>query len=187
MKTISNITKITNEWKALAGKDSESSGKIYSLLPTPFFFGSSLSETEEAAWQLCSVLKEGKVMRFVADGLPLIYFRMKHCDKKDVRFTELRYLAEMLEDVSGYRGRYKGCLLLDLTDWIGHEDENYFEILMSYLADIKDEEIFTFFCVEEKMVSQNQEEEGIEEILRQELSHRHKKRLTLEEELDEED
>ena len=89
--------------------------------------------------------------------------------------------------MSGYRGRYKGCLLLDLTDWIGHEDENYFKILMSYLADIKDEEIFTFFCVEEKMVSQNQEEEGIEEILRQELSHRHKKRLMLEEELDEED
>ena len=63
---------------------------------------------------------------------------MGYCPASDIRYTEIRYLVEPLQQAAGYYGVYRGCLILEVTDWIHHETEKYFDVLLSYLADQKE-------------------------------------------------
>jgi len=51
------------------------------------------------------------------------------------QFHELKKLEETLFEAQGLQAEFKGVVLLDLGSWIGHEQEEYLEIMLAFLAD----------------------------------------------------
>ena len=115
--------------------------KIRCFLPNPFFVGESEWQTEMAANKLCELLHCNNVMQF-RDDTQLLYYRVSYNSEEMLCFREIKTLTQLLE--YHFRGKYKGVLVLDLTEWLEHSKEVYFGVLMNYLAEQR-EDIFVFF------------------------------------------
>ena len=69
------------------------------------------------------------------DGLsPCVYFKMPYVQPCD-SFHELRRLILRIHQHTGLRAHYKGLVAIEATEWIGHEREEYFTVLLKYLYD----------------------------------------------------
>lgn len=72
------------------------------------------------------------------DGLsPYVYFKLPYVQPCD-HFKELRRLILRIRDQTGLRAHYKGIVAIEVTEWIGHEREEYFTIFLKYLYDHRD-------------------------------------------------
>lgn len=105
-------------------------------IPSPFFLARNKQNL------VCTV--EALVKEMQKDNW--IYFQFHYCDPEDRDFSELGELHAVIEDAAGRAGIYKGCLCLELSKWLEHEKEEYFDVLMCYLHDRSDD-IFPFFYV----------------------------------------
>lgn len=137
------LVDMEEQWKCLIDRMKVDGKDPRELLPNPLFMGKSNLQIDYAAKRLADILYQKNVIEF--EGLvQVLPYKVGYCPSSDLKFTEIRKLAYGLQN--HYRGPFKGCLLLDITDWADYANEEYFEILMSYLVDIQ-KEVFTFFCV----------------------------------------
>lgn len=68
---------------------------------------------------------------------PCVYFKMPYIQPCDT-FKELRRLILRIRENTGLRANYKGIVAIEVTDWIGHEREEYFTVLLKFLYDHHD-------------------------------------------------
>lgn len=137
------LVEMEEQWKCLIDRMKADGKDPRELLPSLLFAGKSNLQMDHAAKRFADILYQKNVMEF--EGLvQILPYKIGYCPASDLKFTEIRKLAYELQN--HYRGVFKGCLLLDITDWADHAKEDYFEILMSYLVDIQ-KEVFTFFCM----------------------------------------
>ncbi len=54
------------------------------------------------------------------------------------KFEELKKLILCVNAVKGLRKEFCGVVMLDISEWLGHENDDYFSILLKFLYDKKD-------------------------------------------------
>lgn len=115
--------------------------KIRYFLPNPFFVGESEWQTEKAAERLCELLRVRDVVEFRQDT-QILYYKVGYSTEDMLCYREIRTLTQLLE--YHFRAKFKGCLVVDITEWLEHSKNIYFDVLMNYLAQQRDD-IFVFF------------------------------------------
>lgn len=75
----------------------------------------------------------------------LVFFRLRYTPPYE-RFTELRRLILEIRQATGIRSRFRGMLCIDTSEYKGHEDEEYFTILLKYLYDNAQDDAIIFVC-----------------------------------------
>lgn len=117
--------------------------------------GGASHVADEVACRVVDNLYQAKLIPFQGNS-PGIFFKMNYSPGTDRQFTSIQYLVEALMLEAGYKGQYRGCLVLDITEWLGHEKEYYFDVLLSYLSDLSDD-VYTIF-----QISRNRDKETME-------------------------
>lgn len=68
---------------------------------------------------------------------PCVYFKMPYIPPCDT-FNELRKLILRIRENTGLRAEFRGVVAIEVTQWVGHEQEEYFTVLLKYLYDHRD-------------------------------------------------
>lgn len=68
---------------------------------------------------------------------PCVYFKLPYIPPFE-RFEELQRLILCVRESTGLRAYYKGIVAIEATEWIGHEREEYFTVILKYLYDHRD-------------------------------------------------
>ena len=97
------------------------------------FLITGMEENERFAKELAQAQMKVTPERF--DGVfPIVYQKMLYTAPFE-KFHGLRQLASQIRDATGLRACYRGIVGLDLTDWFGHEQEEYLKITFKFLHD----------------------------------------------------
>lgn len=72
-----------------------------------------------------------------AGKTPLVYFKFSYVPPCEP-FKELRRLILQVHDNTGLRANFKGIVAIEATEWIGHEREEYFSVVLKFLYDHSD-------------------------------------------------
>ena len=131
-------------WECFMNSVQYNKEKIRYFLPNPFLVGESEWQKEKAAELLCNLLRAYEVIKFRQDT-QLLYYKVGYSAEEALCFKEIRTLSQLLE--YHFRGKFKGCLVVDITEWLEHSKHIYFDVLMDYLAQQRDD-IFVFFSAQ---------------------------------------
>lgn len=74
-----------------------------------------------------------------------LFFSASYTRQDDSCFPAVQELYQLVMDAAGYYGSYRGILLIDVSEWAGHYQEKYFDIFLSYLADLRQDGLAPFF------------------------------------------
>lgn len=75
----------------------------------------------------------------------LVFFRLRYTPPYE-RFTELKRLILQIRQATGIRSRFRGIIFMDASEYRGHEEEEYFSILLKYLYDNTRDDSLVFVC-----------------------------------------
>jgi len=138
---------VIRNWELLSDRLGGNKARVKSFLTAPLLIGSQDFQTSEAVRRLGGFLY-GHRLYDRMEEMPFLFHKIDYCQKSaDVRFEPMRFFAWTLENASRYHGFFKGCLVLDITAWAEHTKEEYFDVLLCYLSDIRDD-IFTIFYMD---------------------------------------
>ena len=94
---------------------------------------------------LSEYLASTKLMPFYGN-VKALEFSMDYCSNNQ-DFTELRRLFKELDAATGFRGRDKGLLSIELYQWIDQFDSKHFHQLMAFLSS-RDNDLCILFILE---------------------------------------
>lgn len=66
-----------------------------------------------------------------------VYFKFPYVPPCD-SFNGLRSLILRVQENTGLRANFKGIVAIEATEWLGHEKEDYFTVLLKFLYDHRD-------------------------------------------------
>lgn len=66
--------------------------------------------------------------------VPQVFYRMRYVPPYE-SFQEIRKLILQIRNATGIRSRFHGIIALDVSEYKGHEGEEFFTILLKYLYD----------------------------------------------------
>lgn len=92
-----------------------------------------IAEAEELIHRLAAEDRQANP-DFFAGLTPSVYFRMPYIPPCN-SFHELRHLILRVRDHTGLRADFRGIVAIEATQWLGHEQEEYFTVLLKYLYD----------------------------------------------------
>ncbi|MDO5415491.1 MAG: hypothetical protein Q4F78_08515 [Bacillota bacterium] len=69
---------------------------------------------------------------------PYFFFELRYFTPFDKSFKELKRLQGIAANNAGRRDEYRGYVVIDLNNYLTHENEHYFDISMYFLADMSD-------------------------------------------------
>lgn len=90
-------------------------------------------ESEALIRQLADDMARQHPQRFAGKS-PCVYFRLRYAAPYEP-FEELRQLILRVRDATGLRAHYRGIVALEASEWLGHEQEEYFTVVLKYLYD----------------------------------------------------
>lgn len=110
------------------------------FFPQNFFISSNNGESlENPIERICSEAYRISPGSFNGERL---YFKfiLRYCPPYEQdRFQELKRLQEIARNNVRFKYEYKGYVAIDITEWIGHLDEELFErVTMAFLCDMSD-------------------------------------------------
>lgn len=92
-----------------------------------------LAESEALIQQLAQDARAAHPEAF-AGKAPCVYFKMPYVPPYET-FRELRRLILRIRENTGLRAHFRGIVAIEVTEWLGHESEEYFTVLLKYLYD----------------------------------------------------
>lgn len=92
-----------------------------------------LAEAEALIKTLAEAEQQRNPQNF-AGKAPCVYCKLPYVPPCDP-FKELRRLILRIRENTGLRANYRGVVAIDVSEWIGHEREEYFTVLLKYLYD----------------------------------------------------
>ena len=72
-----------------------------------------------------------------AGNVPCVYYKLHYISPCE-NFHELRRLILRVQEHTGLRAKFHGIVALEVSEWLGHEKEEYFTSLLKYLFDHSD-------------------------------------------------
>lgn len=120
-------------------------------MPVPVISEGSLADAEKMAGELASYLYKEKIMgKTNAGHVDYLFCPAPYTPRNDRNFYLIQDLYDLIRSAGGYYGPYRGVLLVDVTEWTGHFREKYFDIFLSYLADLRMDGNVPFFYVDSR-------------------------------------
>ena len=92
-----------------------------------------LTESEAMILRLAREAQETHPKDF-AGKTPCVYYKIPYVPPYET-FRELRRLILRIRENTGLRDHFRGVVAIEVTDWLGHEGEEYFTVLLKYLYD----------------------------------------------------
>lgn len=92
-----------------------------------------LREPEALLLQLAEEERRQTPNRF-AGKKPGVFFRWHYVPPYE-KFPALRQLLLRVKEATGLRAEFRGVVAIDATEWLGHEREEYFTVILKYLYD----------------------------------------------------
>lgn len=92
-----------------------------------------LTESESMIRTVAEEARERNPQAF-AGKQACVYYKMPYiapCDS----FHELRRLILRIRESTGLRANFQGVVAVEVTEWVGHENEEYFSVFLKYLYD----------------------------------------------------
>ncbi|MDY5001845.1 MAG: hypothetical protein SO122_05230 [Eubacteriales bacterium] len=84
---------------------------------------------------------------------PVFRFCFRYYAPYEKAFNELRRIRFEARNHTRFKEEYNGYIAVDVSEWIGHEEEFYFDIFLKFLSDQKDHWRYIFYtedtCVRE--------------------------------------
>ena len=128
------LKELLGKWEILSANLEKEPVKAPILLPDLFVISESSHMTSRFVEALSSYLFEKKnLMEFYGD-VRYFEFMMDYC-KPEAQFSEFGRLMDEVKNCAGFRNVFKGLVHIDLTAWVGHQDEAHFINLLDYLAE----------------------------------------------------
>lgn len=75
----------------------------------------------------------------------MVFFRIRYTPPYE-KFTELKRLILQIRQATGIRSRFRGMVCIDASEYRGHEEEEYFTVLLKYLYDNSGNDAVVFVC-----------------------------------------
>ena len=66
-------------------------------------------------------------------------FELRYIPPFDKAFTELKRIQGTAAEKAGRRDEYRGYIIFDLNQYLSHEEEPYFTIILQFLIDMNDD------------------------------------------------
>lgn len=92
-----------------------------------------LWEAEGLICRLAAEEKERLPQKFMGEA-PCVYFKMPYVQPYET-FKELRSLILRVRENTGLRAEFRGVVAVEVTQWLGHETEEYFMAVLKYMFD----------------------------------------------------
>ncbi len=92
-----------------------------------------LCETEQLLKLRAEQARQAEPERF-AGKAPCVFFKFPYIPACE-QFRELRRLILEIQSHTGLRACFRGIVALEASEWIGHEQEEYFTVVLKYLYD----------------------------------------------------
>ena len=92
-----------------------------------------LREPESLILRLAESARAQNPARF-AGKKPGVFFRLNYVPPYE-KFQELRLLLLRVKEAKGMRAEFRGVVAIDVTEWLGHEGEEFFTVILKYLYD----------------------------------------------------
>ena len=92
-----------------------------------------LAEPEALVRELAEETQTAHPTQF-AGKTPCVYFKLPYVPPCE-NFHEIRRLTLRIHEHTGPRAQFQGIVAIDSTEWLGHEKEDFFGILLKYLFD----------------------------------------------------
>ena len=80
---------------------------------------------------------------------PSFSFDLRYVPPFDKDFRELKRLQGTAAQAAGRRDAFRGCILLNVSEYLGHENEFYFDVILSFLRDQTDDWRYIFLVSDE--------------------------------------
>ncbi len=111
---------------------------------SPFYPGSrglsviitDLTESEALIHQMAQDTQRERPEDFAGKS-PCVYYKMPYVPPYEP-FRELRQLILCIRERTGLRANFQGVVAIEVTQWLGHEKEEYFSVFLKYLYDHRD-------------------------------------------------
>lgn len=95
-----------------------------------------LHESEQLIKDLADEAQQAAPRQFQGKAAG-VFFRFQYVAPCET-FRELRRLILEVQENTGLRASFKGIVALETSQWIGHEREEYFTVMLKYLYDHRD-------------------------------------------------
>lgn len=92
-----------------------------------------LTESEALILRLAREAQEAHPEDF-AGKTPCVYYKIPYVPPYET-FRELRRLILHIRENTGLRAHFRGVVAIEVTQWLGHETDEYFTVLLKYLSD----------------------------------------------------
>ena len=141
---VNDFNSISKEWmivKKRYGKDA------YKHIPVPVIYSQSSADAEYITDELSSFAYSERILEKTNPRQDdYLFFLAPHRQQNEHDFSVVQELYNYIMSAGGYYGPYRGILLVDVSEWIVHSRNKYFDIFLSYLADQRMEGLIPFFC-----------------------------------------
>lgn len=145
---IRTTNKIKRKWSST--RDQYDSDCVM-LIPVPVISAGSLEDAEIIAEELAGYLYKEKILSKTNTGHgDYLLCPAPYTSRHDRSFFLIQDLYDLIRRAGGYYGPYRGVLLVDVSEWTGHFQEKYFDIFLSYLADLRMDGILPFFFADSR-------------------------------------
>ncbi len=99
--------------------------------------GSDITEEKKTAEMIA--MEAAKLFPNEFKGIRRVFpFELRYVAPFDHNFYELKRLQGTAAVNAGYRNEYLGYIIIDVTEYLKHENEDYFDISLKYLHDRSD-------------------------------------------------
>ena len=95
-----------------------------------------LTEPESFMLRMAEKSREKFPHRF-AGRSSCVFYRLRYVPPCE-NFRELKQLILRIENAKGLRASFRGIVALEASEWIGHEQEEYFSVILKYMYDHRD-------------------------------------------------
>ena len=92
-----------------------------------------LTEPESFMLRMAEKSREQHPHRF-AGRSPCVFYRLRYVPPCE-NFRELKNLILRIDNAKGLRANFRGIVALETSEWIGHEQEEYFQVILKYMYD----------------------------------------------------
>ena len=149
--THERIMEIQKQWnleKKRYGKN------VAASLSIPVIISASSADAEMITEKLARFVYTSKILQKTNPGHEdYLFFSPGYTPHHDRVFPAIQELYDQVRVAGGYYGSYRGILLIDISEWRGHFRDRYFDIFLSYIADLRMYDLIPFIysnCPETK-------------------------------------
>ncbi len=140
---MNNFKDVIERWQRLSDNVDRFHAKAGLVLPDLLWVSDNGIERGALLKLLTNyIVASGNLLEFYGTVKCFEYYLEYVPDKTN--FHEIDKLAEKIRDAAGFRSEYRGLLSVDVTEWIGHFQEENFINVLKYLSSMEDDIMFIF-------------------------------------------